>query len=67
MSFRQNARDVLYKRLVLPAQDFIRTEVASGVVILVAAIIAMIWANVGTTYVEFWQIRLRVKNNYEIV
>jgi len=54
MSFRQNARDVLYKRLVLPAQDFIRTEVASGVVILVAAIIAMIWANVGTTYVEFW-------------
>jgi len=47
-------RGPLYRRVVVPAQDFIRTEVAGGVVILVAAIAALIWANVSDSYFEFW-------------
>ena len=50
--------DPLYRRVVVPAQDFIRTEVAGGVVILVAAVAALIWANVGDSYFEFWSTEL---------
>ncbi|MCH8814413.1 MAG: Na+/H+ antiporter NhaA [Chloroflexi bacterium] len=45
---------LVYRRVVVPAQDFIRTEVAGGVVILVAAVAALIWANVDSSYFEFW-------------
>jgi NhaA family Na+:H+ antiporter len=38
-------RSYVFRRLVLPAQRFIHTEVLSGVVLLVAAVIALIWAN----------------------
>jgi len=44
----------IYRRVVAPAQDFIRTEIAGGVVILVAAIAALVWANIGDSYFEFW-------------
>jgi NhaA family Na+:H+ antiporter len=44
----------LYRRVVQPGRDFIRTEIAGGVVILVAAIAALIWANVDNSYFEFW-------------
>ncbi len=49
---------LVYRRVLVPAQDFIRTEVAGGVVILVAAIVALIWANVDNSYFEFWSTEL---------
>ena len=42
--------------------DFIRSEVAGGAVLLVAVIIAMIWANApfGESYTSFWHTELTI-------
>jgi NhaA family Na+:H+ antiporter len=42
-------------RVAQPLQEFLSTEAAGGVLLLVAAIAAMIWANVpGDSYADFW-------------
>jgi NhaA family Na+:H+ antiporter len=38
-------RSYVFRQVVLPAQRFIHTEVLSGVVLLLAAVVALIWAN----------------------
>ena len=44
------------KRFVRPALQFADTEAASGIVLLVAAIVALLWANSpwGASYFTFW-------------
>lgn len=45
-SVKQGAgRSYVLRTLLLPAQRFIHTEVLSGIVLLVAAVVALVWAN----------------------
>ena len=50
-------------RFVRPALRFTRVEAASGIVLLVAAVIAIIWANssFGDTYDEFWETVFKIE------
>jgi len=44
------------RRLISPLQEFLRTEIAGGVILAIAAVIALIWANVGgDSYENFWK------------
>jgi len=45
------------RRFVRPALAFTDTEAASGIVLMVAAIVALIWANMpgGESYAAFWE------------
>lgn len=46
-------------RIVDPIADFMRVETSSGIILLIAAAVALIWANIpGHTYEEFWHIHL---------
>lgn len=49
-------RPSLAPRLLLPVQEFIRTEAGSGAVLLAATAVALIWANSpwNDSYFEFW-------------
>ncbi len=38
-------RSYVFRRVVLPAQRFIHTEVLGGIVLLLAAVVALVWAN----------------------
>ena len=38
-------RSYVFRQFVLPAQQFIHTEVIGGIVLLLAAVVALIWAN----------------------
>src|SRR3982074_1027431 len=40
------------------ARSFMRTESGSAVLLLIAAVIALIWANLGTGYENFWHTEL---------
>jgi Na+/H+ antiporter NhaA len=40
------------------ARQFLRTESGSAVLLISAAVLALIWANLGPGYEEFWQTRL---------
>ncbi|MEN3269095.1 Na+/H+ antiporter NhaA [Pseudonocardia sp.] len=40
------------------ARSFMRTESGSAVLLLTAAVIALIWANLGTGYEDFWHTEL---------
>ena len=44
------------QRFIQPIQQFMRIEAASGVLMLLAAVAAILWANApfGETYAEFW-------------
>jgi NhaA family Na+:H+ antiporter len=47
------------KRLLNPLQDFLRTEIAGGVVLALAAVAALAWANIWPdAYEDFWQIKV---------
>jgi NhaA family Na+:H+ antiporter len=50
-------RHTLVRRLVLPFQEFFQAESASGIVLLVCAAIALIWANSpwGESYFHLWE------------
>ncbi len=50
-------------RFVRPALRFTRVEAASGIVLLVAAVVAIIWANssFGDTYDEFWETVFKIE------
>jgi Na+:H+ antiporter, NhaA family len=50
------------RTFVQPFQRFLETEAAGGVVLIVAAVAAIIWANgpFGDSYETFWQTALRV-------
>ena len=51
--------------IVRPLQEFLQTETAGGIVLLVAAAFALVWANVpaGSTYADFWGAHLRLDLN----
>jgi Na+:H+ antiporter, NhaA family len=50
------------RRVVRPLQEFMHMEVAGGVVLLVASIVALIWANAATgAYADFWSSELTVR------
>ncbi len=51
------------RRFVRPALRFTRVEAASGIVLLVAAVIAVIWANssFGDTYEELWETVFKIE------
>ena len=42
------------RRVVDPVLDFLHDEAIGGVVLVVAAVVAVAWANVGTGYASFW-------------
>ncbi|MGE0028728.1 MAG: Na+/H+ antiporter NhaA, partial [Thermoleophilia bacterium] len=43
------------RRVLRPIRQFTRLEIAGGVVLLAASVIALIWANVATgSYESFW-------------
>jgi NhaA family Na+:H+ antiporter len=42
------------------ARTFLRTESASAVLLLAAAVIALVWANVGAGYEQFWHTEVSV-------
>lgn len=46
------------RRLLLPAQQFLHTETTSGGVLLVAAVLALVWANSpwAWSYEAFWSV-----------
>ena len=50
---REDARGV---RFISPLRDFLRTEIAGGVVLVAATVIALIWANSPwqDSYHELW-------------
>lgn len=49
------------RRIITPLEDFLRTEVAGGVVLVVAAVAALAWANIWPDgYEEFWGIEVRL-------
>jgi NhaA family Na+:H+ antiporter len=56
---------VLPRLIVRPLQEFLQTETAGGIVLLVAAAFALVWANVpaGSTYADFWGAHLRLDLN----
>nr|MBA2600857.1 Na+/H+ antiporter NhaA [Actinomycetota bacterium] len=49
--------------IVRPVRDFLDTEVAGGLVLLAAALIALVWANspFGDVYESFWDTELAVR------
>ena len=51
------------RRFIRPALRFTQVEAASGIVLLIAAVIAVIWANssFGDTYDEMWETVFRVE------
>ena len=50
-------RHTLVRRLVLPFQEFFHAESASGIVLLVCAAVALLWANSpwGESYFHLWE------------
>ena len=47
------------RRLLAPVAEFLRTEAAGGAALLVAAGVALVWANVwAASYGDIWQHRL---------
>lgn len=49
--------------LLAPLRDFIHTEAAGGIVLLLAAVVALFWANSpwSASYVELWETTLTVQ------
>jgi NhaA family Na+:H+ antiporter len=50
-------------RLLLPFQEFVRTETAGGIVLLAAAVVALIWANspLSDSYFDFWHKEISIE------
>ena len=47
------------RRLISPLQEFVRTESAGGIVLGIAAIVALVWANLSPEiYEDFWHIEI---------
>ncbi len=55
-SFSAAIGSLLSRRLTLPAQAFIQTEALSGIVLLLAALVAIVWANtpLKDSYHDLW-------------
>jgi len=55
-------RSYVFRQFVLPAQRFIHTEVLGGVALLLAAVVALIWANSpwDTAYFDLFETHLSI-------
>ena len=50
------------RRVVRPLQEFLRTEVSGGLVLLGASVLALLWANLATgAYLDFWSTELTLR------
>lgn len=58
----KSARSYLAQEVLLPVQEFIRTEVGSGVLLLSAAISALLWANSpwAASYFHLWETSITI-------
>ena len=48
------------RNLESPLRDFMRTETGSAAVLLLGAVAALVWANIGTSYETVWQTTLSI-------
>ena len=50
-------------RFIRPARRFMQLEAASGLVLIGAAVVALLWANLpfGESYEKFWETRLLIE------
>ncbi|MDX6228102.1 MAG: hypothetical protein QOI76_1492, partial [Frankiales bacterium] len=56
-----SGRSTWAHRFESPLRNFIRTESGSAVILAGAAVVALIWANVGgSSYNTFWNTRLDI-------
>ena len=55
-------RDFVYRQVFLTAQNFIRIEAASGIVLLLATIVALVWANSpwSDSYTDLWHTHITI-------
>jgi Na+:H+ antiporter, NhaA family len=51
---RANLRPTVLAGLARPVRQFFATEIGGGVVLLVAAVVALVWANAGGSYARLW-------------
>ena len=58
---RFTERTAWARNLAAPVRDFLSTESASAVVLLGAAVVALVWANVSGSYETFWSTELSVR------
>jgi len=60
--FIDRPRDFVYRQIFVTAQNFIRIEAASGIVLLAATIVALVWANSpwSDSYTDFWHTHITV-------
>ena len=47
----------LGERIIRPFVDFMNTEASSGVLLMAATALALLWANLSDSYFHFWQTR----------
>jgi Na+/H+ antiporter NhaA len=55
-----SGRTAWARNLEAPLRDFLRTETGSAAFLLVGAVCALIWANIGTSYERVWTTSLSV-------
>jgi Na+:H+ antiporter, NhaA family len=57
------------RRILLPLQRFVHTETMGGIVLLVAAVAALAWANspFGATYEKFWSLEVALRIGQTVV
>src|SRR5687767_4133276 len=49
------------RRLARPIRTFLVTESAGGVILLGAAVLALLWANLGDSYESFWTTEIKLE------
>jgi NhaA family Na+:H+ antiporter len=55
------SNDPLPKKLMRPLEEFLGTETLGGVLLLIAAVAALVWANMpGDSYLEFWSTHISI-------
>ena len=57
-----SGRTAWARNMAAPVRDFLRAETGSALVLLAAAVAALVWANIGSSYESVWTtgISLRV-------
>ncbi len=56
-----SGRTAWARNLEAPLRDFLRTQSGSAAILLAAAVAALVWANVGTSYEHVWHTTLTIK------
>ncbi len=49
------------RNLEAPLRDFLRTQSGSAAILLVAAVAALVWANIGSSYEHVWHTTLAIR------